>query len=198
MSLQPVRTVLAGDIPVWQNVFETALGGFTLDTTGLTTLAAGSVLKAGLPVGFNEATRKARIIKIAVLYANAANNATVYQVLKGHNAINGEFLAYTVGGASYAISSIDTSNADYDAVTLGTTLGVALTAGQSLFQSSASGGSAGAYIATPRGLLYEDTTPAENENLAVVIRGTVYARRIPITPTHIRTALSKIEFSESY
>lgn len=198
MSLQLKRDVAAGDIRVWQNVFETASGGFTLDTTGLTTLPAGSVLKAGLPVGLNEATRKARVIKLAVLQANAANNATTYPVLKGHNFIVGEFMAYTVGGASYAISAIDTSNADYDVITLGTTLGVALTAGQSLFQSAASGANAGAYIVAPRGLIYEDTAPLANETLSAVIRGTVYARRIPTTPTHIRALLFGIQFSESY
>src|SRR5687767_4005809 len=101
MGLQPVKTVAAGDIQVWQNVFETALGGFTLDTTGLTTLAAGSVLKAGLPFGFDESTRKARCIKVATLYENEANNETAYKVLKGHNFIVGEHIGATVGGAAF-------------------------------------------------------------------------------------------------
>lgn len=198
MSLVIKRDVAAGDVRVWQNVFETASGGFTLDTTGLTTLAAGAVLKAGLPVGFDEATRKARVIKLAVLFENEADNETAYKVLKGHNLITGEFLSAAVGGASYAISGINTSNADYDVVTLGTTLGVTLTAGTPLFQSAASGATAGAYIVAPRGLLYEDTTPAANESLSVVIRGTVYARRIPTVPAAIRTLIPNIIFSESY
>lgn len=198
MSLQPVRTIGAGDIEVWQNVFETASGGFTLDTTGLTTLASGSVLKAGLPFGFDESTRKARCIKIAVLYANAANNATTYQVLKGHNAIAGEYFGYTVGGAAYAISSIDTSNPAYDVFTLPTTLGVAITAGNSLFQSSATGGSAAALIVTPKGALKEDTDPSANETLSVVIRGTLYHRRVPTWNAAIKTALPNIILSESY
>lgn len=198
MSLQPVKTTAAGDIVVWQNVFETALGGFTLDTTGLTTLAAGSVLKAGLPMGFDESTRKARCIKVATLYANATNTATTYQVLKGHNFIVGEYFGYTVGGAAYAITAIDTSNAAYDVLTVGTTLGVAITAGSALFQSSATGASAAALIVTPKGLLYEDTDPVANTTLSVVIRGTVYHRRIPTVPSAIKTALSSIQFSESY
>jgi hypothetical protein len=198
MSLQPVKTTAAGDITVWQNVFETALGGFTLDTTGLTTLAAGSVLKAGLPFGFDESTRKARCIKVATLYANATNSATTYQVLKGHNAIVGEYFGYTVGGAAYAITAIDISNAGYDILTVGTTLGVAITAGNALFQSSATGASAAALIVTPKGLLYDETDPAANATLSVVIRGTVYHRRIPTVPASIKTALSSIQFSEAY
>lgn len=198
MSLQPVRTTGAGDIEVWQNVFETASGGFTLDTTGLTTLASGSVLKAGLPFGFDESTRKARCIKVATLYANAANNATTYQVLKGHNAIVGEYFGYTVGGAAYAISAIDTSNAGYDILTLGTTLGVAMTAGNALFQSSATGASAAALIVTPKGALYEDADPSANESLSMVIRGTLYHRRVPTWPSAVKTALPSILLSESY
>jgi hypothetical protein len=177
MGLQPVRTIAAGDVQVWQNVFETASGGFTLDTTGLTTLATGSVLKAGLPIGFDESTRKARVIKLATLYANATNSATTYQVLKGHNIIVGEYIAVTVGGAAYAVTAIDsTTNTTHDVLTVGTTLGVAITAGTALFQSSATGASAAAYIVTPRGLLYEETTPAAGETLSVVIRGTVMRR----------------------
>lgn len=198
MSLQPVRTIGAGDIEVWQNVFETALGGFTLDTTGLTTLASGSVLKAGLPFGFDESTRKARCIKVATLYANATNSATTYQVLKGHNAIVGEYFGYTVGGAAYAITVIDTSNAAYDVLTVGTTLGVAITAGNVLFQSSATGASAAALIVTPRGALKEDTDPLANETLSVVIRGTLYHRRVPTWPSAVKTALPSILLSESY
>lgn len=198
MSLQPVRTSKSHDTQVWQRVYETAQGGFTLDTTGLTTLAAGSVLRAGLPVGFNESTRKARVIKIGVLYENEANNETAYKLLKGHNFIVGEHFGATVGSAAYTISTIDSSNADYDVVTIGTTLGVALTAGTPVFQSAASGASAAAYIATPRGLLYQDTDPVAEEPVAVVIRGTVYARRIPTTPASIRTALPLIHFSESF
>jgi hypothetical protein len=198
MDLQPKRTVAAGDSQVWQRVYETSQGGFALNTTGLTTLASTAVLKAGLPVGFDESTRTARVVKIAVLHANAANNATVYQVKKGHNFIIGEHMGATAGSAAYTITAIDTSNADYDAITLGTTLGVALTAGTGLFQSAAAGGSAAAYIVTPKGLLYEDLSPSTDKTVSVVIRGTVYARRIPTVPTAIRALMPLIIFSESY
>lgn len=199
MSLQPVKTTAAGGVAVWQNVFETASGGFTLDTTGLTTLAVGSVLKAGLPFGFDESTRKARSIKVATLYSNVTNSATTYPVLKGHNFIVGEHFGYTVGGAAYTITAIDTTtNTTHDVITIGTTLGVAITAGNALFQSSAAGASAAALIVTPKGLLYEDTDPVANTTLSVVIRGTIYHRRIPTVPSAIKTALPNIIFSESY
>lgn len=198
MGLQPVSTAATNDTVVWRNVYETAGGGFTLDTTGLTTLAAGSVLKAGLPCGINEATRKARVIKIATLHDNATNDATTYKVKKGHHFIVGEYIAYTVGGASYAITNIDYTNPDYDVITVGTTLGVVISAGDAVFQSASSGASAGAYITTPRGLLYEDVEPVAEATLSVVLRGSVFHRRIPTTPSHIRAALPLIHYSESF
>lgn len=198
MGLQPTREVIAGEAPVFQNVFETASGGFSLDTTGLSALAPGSVLKAGTPVGFDESTRKARVIKLAKLTANAANNATQYQVEKGHSFIVGEFVGYAIGGAAYAISSIDTTNPDYDVITLATTLGVAITAPAALFQSAASGASAAALIVSPRGLLLWNVDAKAGETVTVVIRGTVYARRVPITPTAIRNLMPTIIYSESF
>lgn len=51
------RTVVAGTKNVWINVLETAVGGFTLDTTGLT---AGQDLVAGTAMAFDEATRMAK------------------------------------------------------------------------------------------------------------------------------------------
>lgn len=51
------RTVVAGEKTVFANVLETTLGGFGLDTTGLT---AGQTLAAGTAMGFDEATRMAK------------------------------------------------------------------------------------------------------------------------------------------
>ena len=120
-------------------------------------------------------------------------------LFRSHNLIVGEFIARTVGGTSYAITAIDSSNAAYDVLTVGTTLGMVLTADvDSLFQSAASGAAAGAFIVTPKGLLFEEMEIGTNESLSVVIRGTVYARRTALQNTAIRTALPLIIFSESY
>jgi hypothetical protein len=54
------KTTLTRGIPIWQSVrmLETAQGGFTLDTTGLT---LGDVIPAGTCMNYNEATRLAVI-----------------------------------------------------------------------------------------------------------------------------------------
>lgn len=195
MSLTVKKETVSGSIPTFINVLETASGGFTLDMTGFT---AGDVIPAGQPVGFDESTRVAKVIKTAKLHADATNSATTYQVKKDHNFVVGEFFSAVIGGASYAVTLVDKSNADYDVITLGTTLGVALTAGAILFQGAASGASAGAFFVTPKGLLYESVTAGTNVSLSVVTRGTVYSRRTVSGHASIISALPLIVFSQSY
>ncbi len=190
------KEILSDGIQVWQggNV-ETAQGGFILDATGLT---AGATIKAGTPVGFDESTRKAVIIKTAVLQADITNTATTIPVLKGHLYIVGDKIGATKGSKSYAITAIDTSNTAYDVLTVATTLGAALTAGTALFQTAAIGATAADFVVVPDGLTYEAFTIENNIDVAVVIRGTVYARRIPKAPADLKLALPNIIFSESF
>lgn len=187
------KTVVSTGVAVWSTVHETAIGGFTLDKTGL---VDGQIIPAGTPMGYDEATRLAKPVNMAVLNANATNVATTYQVKKGHNLAVGMHVGYTAGGTAYTITAIDTTDPNYDVITLGTTLGVALTTGQALFQSSATGASSGAFSA--KGLLYEETTVGTNVGVSVVLRGTLYARRAPVNNASIQEALPLIIFSQSY
>lgn len=189
------KTTVSTGLAVFQNVEWNAQGGFTLDTTGLT---IGALLPAGTPMGFDEATRLARPVLAATLTADATNSAVTYQVKKGHGLAVGQFIARSVGGVAHTITAIDTSNAAYDVITVDTTLGVAISSGQSVFQSSAAGTTAGAFIVTPKGLLYEDEIVAAGLTLSVVMDGVVYARRIPGYIAALEAALPNIIFSQSY
>lgn len=196
MAMGLIRTLGSGSIPVWQGLgkdITLAQGGFALASTGL---AADYVIPAGTPVVFNEATRSAVIVGTAVAQANAGATATDYLVLKGHTLKVGDYLASgAAGGKAYAITSINTTGStDYDTVTVGTTIG-AVTAGDLLYASSATGATASAYPAI-NGLLYDDTLANAGESVSVVIRGVVYARRIPYNAT-IAAALPRITFSQS-
>lgn len=195
MSLQPVKTSANYEVEVFGKVFETALGGFLLDTAILT---AGNEVVRGTLMGYDEATRKAYVIKTAKVYANATNTATDIQVAKGHLFKIGDYLARTKGGKAYAITAINTSNASYDTLTVGTTLGVALTAGDGLFQSSATGASNADYYKTPKGLLFNTVTVGKNDSVSVLIRGTVLQRRTPVVPDEIKLLLPLIVFSQSF
>ncbi len=177
-------------VAIFQKILETAQGGFTLDET---VLPAGSVIKAGTVIGFDELTRKAKAMKGGVLQANAANNATTYRVTKGSNIAVGQSVNLT-GGTARAITAIDTSNAAYDEFTVGTTIGVAGTAGDVVFVSDDG-------YTKAKGLLKNDVTvPAAGlvETVAVVIRGTVYERRIPPVAASVKALMPTMIFSQSY
>jgi len=183
-------------VPIFQTVLETAQGGFTLETAAFT---EGEVLKAGTPIGAtvaNETARRVTAIKTAKVYEAATNTATELKVEKGHNFKVGEYLAAVKGGKAYAITVVDKTNAAYDVLTVGTTLAVALAVGDALFLSTATGASAAAYV-RPIGLLYEDTVIKLEKSVDIVIRGTVYARRVSVV-SEIRAELPNIIFSNSY
>jgi hydrogenase maturation factor len=184
-------------VPVFQGKVETVIGGFRLDISNLDT---GAEVTPGMPLGFDESTRIAKVVKLAIVQANATNTATSIQVKKGHLFKVGDYVAVAVGGAAYAISAIDTSNAAYDVFTVGTTLGAALTADTSvLFQSSATGATAAVYSVTARGLNYSSVTVATGADVAAVIDGSVYERRIVGGVTAaVKSLLTKIFFSQSY
>jgi len=193
--LGPKKTSATQPIPVWQKVLETAYGGFTLDKTGLTD---GMLIPGGSPFGYDESTRKARVIKQATMFSDAGGTDTAYNVKKGHNLAIGEYISPAVGGKAYAITAIDiTTYADHDVVTVGTSLGAALT-GAVLFQSSATGATAGALIVAPRGLSYEDYYVEDNKDVAITLRGTVFERRVPATLAAIKALMPNIIYSQSY
>jgi hypothetical protein len=179
-----------------------ASGGFALVQTGFLN---DDVIPRGTPLIFDEAARTATVVRTAVLFANASNSATTYQVKKSLNPNQpllkvGDYLAAIAGGAAYAITAIDsTTNTDHDVITVGTTLGVALTAGATLFASTATGASAAAFGAI-NGLLYEETLVqlGYQQSVSAVIRGTVYARRVPYTAALAAlSGLTNIIYSQS-
>lgn len=198
MSIALTRTSGSNSIPVWQGIgkdIQLAQGGFALATTGL---LADTVIPAGTPVVYDEVNRTATILGSGVAQANAISTATSYLVLKGHSLKVGDYLATgAAGGKAFAITAIDTTNSAYDTITVGTTIG-AVTAGDLLYASTATGATASAYPGV-NGLLYADTVVTSTgtlEEISVVIRGTVYARRVPYNAT-LATALPKIIYSQS-
>ena len=194
MGLNPIKTQTAGGIPVFAQIFEVAQGGFTLDVTGLTT---DDVINAGTPFAADDVTRVAKLSKTAVVYETSGATDVAYKVNKGHKLAVGEYLAGTVGGKAYAITAIDTTNAAYDLVTVGTTL-TTLTLGDVLFVSSATGATSAAVKNAPTGLLKNAVKVGAAEGVSLVTRGTVYERRIPGLLTSMKTALPGINFNKSY
>lgn len=189
------KTSSSAEIPVFQKEIEVAQGGFILDSSNV---PAGKTIPAGSVLNFDESTRVAKVLKTATVHATAASNATEYQVKKNHIFAVGDHVGKAVGGAAYTITAIDTTNANYDVVTVGTTLGAAAEF-DVLIQSSAAGASAAALPLTPKGLLRSslDIVAGFSHEVGAVIRGSVYARRIPGANANIKTLLPLINFSES-
>lgn len=192
------RTPTKSGIPVYQGTakdIQLLQGGCLLNTTGLT---AGNIIPAGTPVVYDEVTRVASILHNARAQANAGASAVNYPVEKGHSLVVGDYLASgAVGGKAFAITAIDTSNASFDTITVGTTIG-AVTAGDLLFASTATGATASALPAI-NGLTYDEVIVSSNISLSVVIRGTVYARRVPWSAAiEALSGLKQFIYSKSY
>lgn len=192
-----IRTLNAASVPVWQGLddnIQLLQGGCTLVITGLT---PGRIISAGTPLIYDEAARTATVLHSGIAYANAGGAATTYKVGKNNGFAVGDYLASgATGGKAYAITAIDTTNADYDELTVGTTIG-AVTAGDTLYASTATGATASALPAC-NGLLYDDAVVAAGTAVSVVIRGTVYARRVIYTASiGALTGLKNIIYSQS-
>lgn len=190
--MQNSQTTETRSVLVFDKKMEDIPGGATL---AIADLAQASVAP-GTPVG-KDSNGLYHVVKTAKAQANAANNAVAYKVLKGHNFKVGDFLTTAAGKKAYAISAITTTNADYDTLTVGTTLGVAVTAGDVLIQATAEAAddtSTQKYAAIGLTGTYVEVVSGGNHLVDVIVRGTV--REAAIVPIHadMKTAMSHIRF----
>lgn len=192
MGLKFKKTETFGDIPVYQQVHEVSQAGYTLDNAGL---IAGSTIPAGTVFIADDATRKAKPIKTAKVVTVAAADALVYQVEKGHQFATGDNVSLVLKGKAYP-ATVDKTNANYDTLTVATTLGAAAV-GAVLYQSATTGAANSSISGTPKGTLYETTKVEENATVTLALRATVYARRIPGVPADVQALLPLIIFSQS-
>ena len=179
-------------IPIYQGKnTEVAQGGFTLNDPAFS--VENTVIPAGSLIGFDESTRTAKVAKIAVAQAASTASATTYKVLKGHKLAVGMLIKSGSASVGQAITAIDTTNADYDLLTVGTTIGVSVAVGAAIFVDDEG-------YKNLKGLLYSDATikPDGTTDIAVVLRGIVYARRIQPVPATIKANLPLIIFSQSF
>lgn len=178
-------------IVIWQGKnTEVAQGGFTLDDAAFTT--ENEVIPAGTPIGFNESSRVAKVAKLAVAQAVATDAATDIKIKK-NSLIKVGMTIKSGASEGKEITAIDKTNADYDLVSVEATLGVAIATGDAIFVDDAG------YTGV-KGLLYEDAIIDSNgtTDVAVVLRGTVYANRITPVPATIQAKLPLIIFSQSF
>lgn len=203
MGLQITSTPAGpGSMEVFQSKnLEDVPGGLTLDQD--LNFETDQNVQAGELIKYDESTRLALIAKLATVYETTAG--TAIKVNKGHSLATGDIISTGAdGGEAYAITSVDQSNADYDIVNVGTSLG-SLTANDVLWLSSGVEGVASGAALLPNGILKFDVKPSANDAISVVTRGTVYERRLPGVyggygvPTQMKVSLTdRILFSQSY
>jgi len=136
-------------------------GGVTVSIATL----GGASLKEGTPIGAADgSTGLCLVAKTAKVVTNATNTAVTIEVEKGHHFKVGDYVSSGVL-VGQVISAIDkTTSTIKDTITVGTTLGGALTAGDILFQSST--GSA-AELVTPVAIVGSNYDVETGEQLFV-------------------------------
>ncbi len=136
-------------------------GAYKLNTTGLT---VGTTLPRFTPV-YVDSTRLATVVRNVKVVEEAAADATSVKIAKNSLAYVGMILGTGSNGAT--VSAIDTSNADYDVLTLAAAFGAKVSAGKVLFEASAAGGT------TPKKtanfVIYEQTKVENGIVLVAVI-----------------------------
>lgn len=166
--------------------------GITVSADDLTQ----KVLHEGTPVGKDE-NGLYHVVKVAVLTDNATNSATTYTVKKGHNFKVGDVLMLAPGGAAYAITAIATnSGGSKDDLTVGTTLGVAAKAGDSLYLAAKAGASGAAFKYAPVALVGEsyDVDALSNHIVNAWTIGQIRESNIPPIGAEVKAKLTGIQF----
>lgn len=168
---------------------EDLVGGGTIKATPLSTTTE---LKQGAIVG-KDTNGLLEVLKTAEIHENEADDETAYKVEKGHEFKVGDYIIDSgLDGTQKAITEIDTSNEDYDVLTVGATIGHALAAGECLVQAT----SAGALQVTPEGITKNAVDLSkDNQPTGVLVRGTVNESLLPYpVDANVKALLPLIRF----
>ena len=204
MNLQNVKTEGVVYPEVFQKVLETNLGA-NLDIDELP--SAIEEVRQGQLLSAKDTSGQVHVVKTAKLYADALVDAVTYQVEKGHFFKVGDIIATKEVDdcLAYAITAIDTTtNTTHDVITVGTSLGVVMTAadGVYLIQAAAEDTAGGAFtVKYPVDTIMKETqviptTDNPNINVSGVIQGSAYEGRLPfeITADQKSTLAGRIYF----
>lgn len=176
----------------FQTKLETIPGGRTVAIADV----VEDILYAGTPIGV-DSNKLGHIVKCAKMYETASNSATAYKVLKGHNFAVGDHICAEEGAKAQTITSITTTETDYDTLNVGTSIGTEVAEGAYLYQSASASQSTGSDLKyDPEGLIGEDIdmTSGDNHLVSVVVRGTAIKDNIPPIGSVITAKLPLIRF----
>ena len=162
-------------------------GGVAVSVANL----GGSALFEGTPIG-KGSNGLYVVCKTAQIITAATATATTYEVAKGHHfKVGDRFATDACNGQS--ISAIDKSDASKDTITLGTTLGAAITAKTCAFESS---GANKTLKVTPIAFAgsNEDVKGGDNLFVSAWLIGVLNEANAPIVNDGIKTALKGVMY----
>ncbi len=181
-----------------ENVLEDIPGGGIVDPDDFK--AATKKMGEGALVG-KDSDGIYHLVKSAELYEDEANDETDYKVLKGHEFVVGDVImaSVDVGSKAYPITTIDTTTSeDYDILTVGTSLGLAMLDGDCLVQATAQAATAGTgtYKYPPVGIALNSVDlEKDNQGCGILVRGTVNESLLPYpVDANIKAFLPLIRF----
>jgi len=162
-------------------------GGVTVSVANL----GGSALFEGTPLAVGE-NGLFVVVKTAQIVTAATETATTYEVAKGHHFKVGDRFA-TDACNGQLITAIDKTDPAKDVITVGTTLGAAITAGTCAFESK---GADKALKNTPVAIAGSNYDVESGDNLFVDawVIGVVRKSNAPVVNDAILTALKNIVY----
>lgn len=151
MAIEFKKTALTGRMPeIWRGECKILPGGFK----PVQTLPIGTVLRKGSLIKINYADMTAAVIKIADALAGSTTEKV--RVAKSHYFAVGDVITKVGDGKTTpTISAIDTSNIDYDVLTLSAAY-TGLTAGDTIVESETAGSGNAAPKYTPNMIVGAD------------------------------------------
>ncbi len=181
--------------PVIKTVIEVLTGGATIAAADFDT-SVYKELKAGSIVG-KDSNGLFHVLKTAKVHANVAIDATAIQVKKGHGLkINDVIVDTGLTLKADKIIAINTSNADYDELTIEAAIGALTSADIIVVAAAEANAGAGTFKIDPIGLTINpvDLT-LQNQTSGVLLRGTVNETNMPqYVDANIKASLPLIRF----
>ncbi|GHT02058.1 hypothetical protein AGMMS49525_04750 [Bacteroidia bacterium] len=131
MGIEFGKMKVPGGFPVfWRGEFKVLPGDFKLTQT----FPVETLIKKGTPIKLDFDNMQATVSKAAKVVAGGTN--TVPLIAKGHLLAVGESVKLDEGASTGNVTAIDTTNADYDVLTLSASVGT-LAAGNVLVAETA-------------------------------------------------------------
>jgi hypothetical protein len=162
-------------------------GGVTVSVADL----GGDALFEGTPIGVGVGLNGLfRVVKTAQIITAAANDATAYEVAKGHHFKTGDYFAAGTANGQ-AITAIDKTDPAKDVITVGTTLGIAVAANTAAYQTT---GSTKTLAVTPCAFAGSnwDVRPNDNRLTSAWVIGVLRESNAPKVTDAIKTALKGV------